>query len=152
MGRGRRVQERGRVPNITQLSEMLGFTDTKALPQMLSSFWSPKFPHNGLADATDEQLAEVAEHFLEENGKNVWSTRGRGLFYPDDKEMHIKPKIFEILKRQRRNQFDVRAKKDREKEPRPSNDLEERVEENDDRGRLTNSRCDIFQLTHGRPS
>ena len=138
MPRLRRTQERGRGPNIGQLSEMLGFTDAKALPKMLSDFWSPNFPHGQLADATDEQIVKVADDFLEQKGSDLWSIRGRGPVYPDDKDKDIKPKIFEILKRQRRNQLDVRVKRDR-RQPVHS---EEPLGDNDDNGKLMNGRCD----------
>ncbi|EXJ72022.1 uncharacterized protein A1O5_04525 [Cladophialophora psammophila CBS 110553] len=128
MPRPRRTLERGRGPNISNLSQMLGFTDTKVLPKVLFDFWSPIFPHGRLADATDEQLAKLADDFLEKKGSDLWSVRGRGPVYPDDKDKDIKPKIFEILKRQRRNQLDVRMKRDR----RQTVDSEEPPGEDDD--------------------
>jgi hypothetical protein len=114
MTRRRRTQERRRELNIRELSEMLGFTDPKVFPKILVDFWSPKFPHGQLADASDEQITQVADDFLEQYGSELWSIRGRGPLYPDDADEDIKPKIFEILRRQRRNQLDTRMRRDRQ--------------------------------------
>lgn len=116
---------------------MLGFTDPKALPKILSDFWSPTFPDGQLADASDKRIAQLAYDFLQQKGSELWSVRGRGPVYPDDAE-EIRPKIFDILKRQRRNQLDIRIKRSR----RHQIDSEDPLREEDVTSSLMNGRCD----------
>jgi len=112
MPRNRRTREQTRGPNIGQLSAQLGFADA-VLPKLLLDFWSPNFPDCQFADAKDEQIAQIAEDFLEQQGPNLWNLKGGPPVYPDDKDKFIKPRIFEILKLQRRNKLDVRTKRNR---------------------------------------
>jgi hypothetical protein len=135
---------RKRGPNMKELAQDLGYRDKKVLTKLLSDFWSLSYPNGRFADATDEKINTVADDFLELQGKNLWSVRGRGPVYPGDKDKEIKPKICEILKRQRRNQLDIRTKKARGDQQRDDSDedFDEPYEEDSDDCKSGNSRLD----------
>ncbi|KEF53639.1 uncharacterized protein A1O9_10039 [Exophiala aquamarina CBS 119918] len=134
MPRRRELRKRKRGPNMTELARDLGYRDKKVLTKLLSDFWSISYPNGRFADATDEQINTVADDFLELQGTSLWSVRGRGPVYPGDKDKEIKPKICEILKRQRRNQLDIRTKKARGDQQRDDSDedFDEPYEEDSD--------------------
>jgi len=93
------------------LCQKLGFTDKRVLADMLLKLWRSNYRLVWLGNATDEQMAKVADDFLEKRGRGLWSIEGRGPLYPGDKDKVIKPIIIQILHLQCQNQIDVKAGK-----------------------------------------
>lgn len=113
MSRSRKRPPSTRGPNMGDLSKEIGYEDPKTLPKILLDFRHSRFSSSeDFSTCLDDQLIDLTNEFLATHGPELWpyTNAPPKPKYPADLKL-IHKNVYEIYRRQRRNQSDVLSKK-----------------------------------------
>ncbi|KAK5077409.1 hypothetical protein LTR70_008657 [Exophiala xenobiotica] len=102
--------------NVSAVASNLGYGDWKVLSNALIQFWGSIYTKPTFLKLHDDELRKLAHDFVQQKGHEYWNgTDPRFPIWPENSSL-IWASVTEILKRQRRNQNDRAAR--RQKHPR----------------------------------